>query len=152
MEELKKTIETNETYQSLPDCVKNLNPFVQFLLALVIVLGTFWLIKIILGFFSRGEGFSNSSNTFILYYVDWCPHCRNFKPTWDKLTDIVAKNKTLDVTLVKINCEEQPQLCQNDGVTGYPTIKLKKGNGDVIDYNTPDRSMGALIQFLKQNL
>ena len=83
-----------------------------------------------------------------------CPggYCQKFKPTWEKLTNMVEKTKTFDVTLVKINCEEQPDLCRKDGVSGYPTLKLKKGNGDVVDYNMDDRSMGSLIQFLKQNL
>ena len=150
-----ENIRQSEQYQKyVPEEVKEMHPLIQLLLAIVMTLGTIWLIQIIFRFLFGGksENFSDVDNTFILYYVDWCPHCRDFKPIWEKLTNLVNNNPSLNVTLVKINCQEQPELCQRDGVSGYPTLKLKKGNGDVIEYNSGDRSMGSLIQFLKNNL
>ena len=153
--EVPNKIKESKLYQeNVPEEVKNMHPLMQLLLAIIMVLGTIWLIQLILAMLSglQKENFNDSSNTFILYYVDWCGYCQKFKPTWEKLTNLVEQNKNLDVTLVKINCEEQPEICKKDGVTGYPTLKLKKGNGDVINYDMNDREMGTLIQFLKQNL
>ena len=33
----------------------------------------------------------NSGTWIILYYAEYCPYCRDFKPEWDKFDNFVQK-------------------------------------------------------------
>ena len=71
-----------------------------------------------------------TESTFILYYVDWCPHCKVVKPEWEKL----EKDPELShVTIKKINCEENEAEIEKNNIEGFPTI-LHTHNGKVKPY------------------
>ena len=36
---------------------------------------------------------ANKSCTMMLFYVDWCPHCKTAKPEWNKMKDKYARDK-----------------------------------------------------------
>jgi thiol-disulfide isomerase/thioredoxin len=90
------------------------------------------------------EGASNSSslpesggNTSVknaelyLFYTDWCPHCKKAKPEWAKLKEMYGGNKKINgyiLSFIEVDCEAEPDLANKFNVTGYPTIKLVKGN------------------------
>ena len=57
---------------------------------------------------------SNKPN-ITLYYADWCPHCLNIKPYWDKFYN---KNKNI-YNILSVNCSNN---CPNPNIIGYPTI------------------------------
>ena len=88
-----------------------------------------------------------NKKTLIFYYVDWCGHCKNFKDTWAKLEQNEKLLKT--VNLEKINCEEQEDIAKEEGIEGFPTIKLYVDN-KVLDYEG-DRTEQSLINFVNQN-
>jgi thiol-disulfide isomerase/thioredoxin len=88
----------------------------------------------------------------MLFYVDWCPHCKTAKPDWDEVKT-QFQNKTINgykVIFTEINCttetEEVEKLMNKFKVEGYPTIKLIK-DGQVIEYDAKP-SKDTLIQFL----
>lgn len=56
----------------------------------------------------------------ILFYADWCGHCKNFMPTWESLTKTLPSNK---INMIKISCVEKEKQCNTiDDIKGYPTI------------------------------
>ena len=70
---------------------------------------------------------------FVLYYVDWCPHCQSVKPEWEKLeNDKELKNKY--IVIKKVNCEDNQDLIENKNIEGFPTILINK-NGKEEPYN-----------------
>ena len=89
------------------------------------------------------EGMENSSNKqaeLMLFYVDWCPHCKTAKPEWE---EIKAKydGKTINgytVIFNEVNCtEETPEIeemMNKYKIEGYPTIKLLK-DGQIIEFD-----------------
>ena len=81
---------------------------------------------------SSQMGGENHKTTFILYYVDWCPHCRTVKPEWDKLEKDKELNKK--VTIKKINCEENESAVEEKGIESFPTILLNN-NGKEVGYD-----------------
>jgi thiol-disulfide isomerase/thioredoxin len=89
----------------------------------------------------------NTKDIFVLYYVNWCPHCREVKPEWNKL----EKENLDNVTIKKVNCEENENISQEKNIEGFPTIQLEKSNGEIIPYED-NRDYNAFIVFLNKNL
>tara|TARA_B110000902_G_scaffold255297_1_gene320459 strand:- start:503 stop:970 length:468 start_codon:yes stop_codon:yes gene_type:complete len=74
----------------------------------------------------------NRETTFILYYVEWCPHCQIVKPEWEKLEN--DKELKKNINIIKINCEENEDVVKEKNIEGFPTILLTH-NGKEIGYN-----------------
>jgi thiol-disulfide isomerase/thioredoxin len=91
-----------------------------------------------------GSGSSENGGSgeaeIILFYVDWCPHCKTAKPVWDKVKseyqDQVIKGKR--VIFTEINCtNESPdveEMINKYNIQGYPTIKMLK-DGQIIEFD-----------------
>ena len=99
---------------------------------------------------------SNKQAELMLFYVDWCPHCKTAKPVWDDLKN-EYKNKTINgytVLFTEFNCTtETPEiekLIAKFNIEGYPTIKLLK-DGQIIEYDAKP-TKDTLIQFLNTAL
>jgi thiol-disulfide isomerase/thioredoxin len=95
---------------------------------------------------------SNHTATLMLFYVDWCPHCKTAKPEWEALKSEYEGKSINGYTLsfVEYNCTEETaevsQLMDKYKIEGYPTIKLIKDN-QVIEYDAkPTKS--TMEQFL----
>jgi thiol-disulfide isomerase/thioredoxin len=95
---------------------------------------------------------SNKTATLMLFYVDWCPHCKTAKPEWESLkSDYDGKSiNGYTVNFMEYNCTnespETTQLMDKYNIEGYPTIKLVKDN-QVIEYDAkPTKS--TMEQFL----
>jgi len=74
----------------------------------------------------------------ILYYANWCPHCVNFKPTWNKLKEDLSTQ----VTFKEYEDGNNKAQIAAANIQAYPTIKI---NGK--EY-LGDRSYNALKSFL----
>jgi thiol-disulfide isomerase/thioredoxin len=95
---------------------------------------------------------SNKTANLMLFYVDWCPHCKTAKPEWESLKTEYEGKKINGYTIVftEHNCTtETPEiegLMDKYKIEGYPTIKLIKDN-QVIEYDAkPTKS--TMEQFL----
>ena len=70
-----------------------------------------------------------SGTKLVLFYADWCGHCKKVKPDWDE----AAKEVNVDeVKMIKINCGEgtdaDQKIMKKYSIDGYPTI-IKFVNG-----------------------
>jgi len=82
------------------------------------------------------------------FFAGWCSHCRNFSPRWNLLAERVNGRPAQDgqeatepqkfpdreevpkqVRLVKINCVDFQNVCREQGVDAYPTIRMYKYDG-----------------------
>jgi len=83
---------------------------------------------------------SSKKANLMLFYVDWCPHCKTAKPEWEDLKSSY-EGKSINgynVVFTEYNCTtesaEVSQLMDKYKIDGYPTIKLIKDN-QVIEYD-----------------
>jgi len=81
------------------------------------------------------EGFESTSEDLesqlgqgkklVLFYADWCGHCKTLKPIWD---DASTQVNTDDKRMIKVNCGEgsdaDKKLMEKYSIDGYPTIIL----------------------------
>jgi thiol-disulfide isomerase/thioredoxin len=103
------------------------------------------------------EGFNigdNSITTLKLFYVEWCGHCRNFKPTFDgelkvKLQKLVEETK-IPINMEAIDCDENSEVASKYNVSSFPTIILEVNNKP-IKFNN-QRTSGNIINFIKEHL
>jgi len=89
---------------------------------------------------------SSGKNGMIKFFQSWCGHCTAMKPAWDELADTVDSS----VFVADVNCGDQEELCEQVGVSGYPTIKVYK-DGEVSDYQG-GRSVEDLLEYVDSEL
>jgi thiol-disulfide isomerase/thioredoxin len=104
------------------------------------------------------DNMDNSKKTaeMMLFYVDWCPHCKTAKPEWENLKN-EYQGKLINgynMIFTEHNCtDETPeieQLMNKFKIEGYPTIKLIK-DSQVIEYDAKP-TKATMEQFLNSVL
>jgi protein disulfide-isomerase-like protein len=79
----------------------------------------------------------SQQKTAVLFYADWCGHCKKLMPTWDKIGEELDENSP--VVLAKFDCSKsaedknQQQVMKKYNVKGFPTILLFE-NGKVKEF------------------
>ena len=90
---------------------------------------------------SMGENAPPSSEnqktaTLYMFGTTWCPHCKTAKPVWD---DYVRNNENLkvgnyDILFKSVDCDAEKNIADKFNVKGYPTFKLERGPGDIVEF------------------
>ncbi len=80
------------------------------------------------------DGSSNKTAEIMLFYADWCPHCKTAKPEWESVkAQYDGKNiNGYKVLFKEINCSNQTPEIEEQmdkyGIEGFPTVKMIKDN------------------------
>lgn len=61
------------------------------------------------------------------FYADWCPPCKDLMPILEK----IAKEKSENVTIYKINIDRNSELANSFRVTGIPQVTFIKNKENV---------------------
>lgn len=79
--------------------------------------------------------------TLYFFHVDWCPHCTDAKPKWEKFTqgkpNMDLNGYTIDFIDMDCTNAEKPEIdkyISTYNIEHYPTIKLVIGE-DVVDFD-----------------
>ena len=86
-----------------------------------------------------------------LFYVDWCGHCKNFKPIFEGELSDAVKEQQLPCRLELVNCEEHPEEGKKYNIRGYPTVIFENEKNDVVEYQG-ERTANSIIKFIKNIL
>ena len=90
--------------------------------------------------------------TLYMFGTGWCPHCKTAKPIWDAYTE---KNQNIkvgnyNVLFKSVDCDsaEGKPLSDAFNVKGYPSFKLERSPGDVIDFEAKpsEDNLNTLLQ------
>lgn len=52
------------------------------------------------------------------FYAPWCGHCKALAPHYEEAATVLKEKQ--DIKLAKVDCVDQAELCQTNGITGYP--------------------------------
>ncbi|EDO34590.1 predicted protein [Nematostella vectensis] len=74
----------------------------------------------------------SSTPHFVMFYGPWCEHCKNMMPAWEALGEQYSKEKR-DLTIAKVDCTSDVNLCVKQNIRAYPTMKLYY-DGDIKRY------------------
>lgn len=68
------------------------------------------------------EAFNNNSDPMlIMYYANWCGHCKRAKPEFQKLIDSYQGN--VKVSMIDCEAAENKDMVQEQQIKGFPTIR-----------------------------
>ena len=74
--------------------------------------------------------------TFYMFGTTWCPYCKIAVPIWE---DYVKNNQNLkvgnyNVLFKSVDCDSEKNISDKFNIKGYPTFKLERGPGDIVDF------------------
>ena len=126
------------------------SPYGLILLGIVLILFYFLSRK-------RNEGFVDKPKgdyKFVMYYANWCPHCKTALPEWEAMgtTQTIGATK---VQLEKHDCAaDGKELCKAKNIEGYPTFHLISPDDKLMAEMDGEfsRDQGGFLQFLKSKL
>jgi protein disulfide-isomerase A1 len=82
------------------------------------------------------------------FFAPWCGHCKSLAPHYEEAATAL---KEKDIKVAKVDCVEEADLCQSQGVQGYPTLKVFR-KGEPSDYTGPRKADGIISYMVKQSL
>jgi thioredoxin 1 len=83
---------------------------------------------------------ASSKPVVVDFWAEWCGPCRQVSPILDE----IAAEHADDITLVKMNIDENPQTPAQYRVMGIPTINVYQG-GEVVKSIVGARPKSALL-------
>jgi thiol-disulfide isomerase/thioredoxin len=89
---------------------------------------------------------------FVMYYADWCPHCKAAKPAF---SDLVNQSPltvgSAKCSIRMISSDENPEVMKEKGIKGFPTFMLETADGENVEYQGP-RTTDGWLAFLNEKL
>ena len=129
----------------------------------MLLIGILIILFIVRKKFLMKEGFESTSSTFgtdikdgkklVLFYADWCGHCKKFKPIWDDMSNQSnkdGKNKLLKIDLGGDD-PKNTSIMEKYKVDGFPTVALLN-NGKLEETYNGERSKEALSNFISKKI
>lgn len=96
---------------------------------------------------------TNKSVNIILFYTEWCPHSQKALKIWNEYEQ-KNRGKIINgysVKYIKYDCDKNESKADEYNIQGYPTIKLVKENGEIIEFDAkPEKE--TLDEFLNTTL
>jgi thiol-disulfide isomerase/thioredoxin len=82
----------------------------------------------------------------LFVYANYCIHCVQFKPEFQKLADLFTENG--DFIIAEIESEQINTQVTNviGNVEGYPTLLFFNSNGQIVQNYQGDRTVQALLK------
>ncbi|KAJ3977353.1 thioredoxin-like protein [Lentinula raphanica] len=90
----------------------------------------------------------NEPLILVEFFAPWCGHCKALAPHYEEAATAL---KEKDIKVAKVDCVDQADLCQANGIQGYPTLRVYK-NGTPSEYQGPRKADGIISYMIKQSL
>ena len=90
---------------------------------------------------------SSDKLTLVDFWATWCGPCRTMGPVVEDL----AKEYSGKVNIVKLNVDNNPNVCGKYGITSIPTILFIK-NGKVVDRTVGVYPRSKLVKMIKAHM
>lgn len=81
------------------------------------------------------------------YWAPWCGYCRRIGPAYDK----IATQYGADITVAKVNIDEEPLLALQEQIEVIPTLVLYRG-GEAIGSIVAPESRAMIESFIRESL
>lgn len=82
------------------------------------------------------------------FFAPWCGHCKALAPQYETAATTLKED---NIKLAKVDCTVEEEVCAEQGIGGYPTLKVFR-NGVSKEYSGPRKSDGIVSYMKKQAL
>ena len=96
------------------------------------------------------SGTNQEAVDIYFFHTSWCPHCKTAFPIWNELKTELPTMNGIEINYIEVDCEEDSETAEKYSVTGYPTIKMVRGNKE-IEYDAKPE-LETLIRFVKTSV
>lgn len=88
-----------------------------------------------------------------------CPACRAFKPAFEAVAETIAErgDATPKIAVARVDCPDNTKICEQFGITGYPTMwvgspeqVLKRTNTGLSRLNPAQRTKEMVLKALEE--
>jgi thiol-disulfide isomerase/thioredoxin len=101
----------------------------------------------------KTEGFADAAGDkykFVMYGVDWCPHCVSAKPEFAKLGSTkTIGGKVFEFQLVNPESPEGKIAAEGKDIRGFPTFHLYDAEGKLVKEYNGGRTQADFEKFLQ---
>ena len=91
----------------------------------------------------------NDGDWMVLYYADWCGHCKNMKPEWQKVVKRFNCPSSR-VNVAEVNSEQIGNMIKPPEIAGFPTIKMYNSGREVAEFDE-ERLANKMMKFAMMN-
>jgi len=86
---------------------------------------------------------------FVNFNVPWCIYSQELAPTWMALASEIAD---MPVLVRNVDCEEEPDVCKDQKLSAFPTLRWFR-YGETMDYKpTMDRTVSSFADFVREQM
>ncbi|GJP45725.1 hypothetical protein CLOM_g5073 [Closterium sp. NIES-68] len=88
-------------------------------------------------------------HAFVMFYAEWCGHCKRLIPVWSQLADDLKEAGRADVSMAALLATEHRAHPAAKLVRGFPTLIWFHGGRPIAQYEG-DRSRESLLAFVEE--
>ena len=95
----------------------------------------------------------NDGDWMVLYYAEWCGHCNDMKPEWQKVVNNFKNKKTNSnkINIAEIESKHIESLPNKPSIEGYPSIKMYNNGKEVANFENAERIASKIQEFANRN-
>lgn len=93
------------------------------------------------------QAVQGSKPVLVDFWAPWCGYCRRIAPALDKLAQQIGE----EVTIAKVNIDEEPKLADQLGIEVIPTLILYREGKALGSIVAPD-SKATIEEFIRKTL
>ena len=86
-----------------------------------------------------------SDPVIVEFYAPWCGFCKKLKPEYEAAAQVLWEKE--QAPLVKVDCTEDKEVCDQYGVQGFPTLKVFN-KGKVSSTYEGGRTKDAIVDYV----
>lgn len=93
------------------------------------------------------QAVQGSKPVLVDFWAPWCGYCRRIAPALDKLAQQIGE----EVTIAKVNIDDEPKLADQLGIEVIPTLILYRDSKALGSIVAPD-SKATIEEFIRKTL
>ncbi|OVA07932.1 Thioredoxin [Macleaya cordata] len=96
-----------------------------------------------------------SKNSFIVveFYAPWCGHCKSLAPEYEKAASLLSSHDP-PIVLAKVDANDELNkgLASEFEVRGFPTLKILRNGGKLVQEYKGPREADGIVEYLKKQV